>query len=316
MQLDLDTFLTIVYCIVDDLYRERFAPLKPQRPGRRPAMCDSEVLCLAVLAQWQHNRSERAFLAYAVRHLRQYFPRWPTQSAFNRRVRDLSGVLCSLGPALAQRSMAELGLHSAYEVLDAVPVPLLRRCRANKQRQFANEAAIGVGGADKDWFFGMKLLISITPEGQITGFIEGPANTDERWLAEALLRWRQDAEAPAPRLEDLAEALGPTHQAGGERKGPTGPLAPYLGVGQAADGPYLGDLGYKGAIWYAHWHEDYHAEVLTKADYAGEPDPELQREGRHWLSSHRQVVETAFDWLTHTFGVSYPRARTYWGVLT
>jgi hypothetical protein len=29
----------------------------------------------------------------------------------------------------------------------------------------------------------------------------------------------------------------------------------------------------------------------------------------------RQVAETAFQWLTETFGLKYPRARTYWGLL-
>ena len=35
MEVDLDTFLVTVYCIVDDLHRERFAGLKPKRPGRK-----------------------------------------------------------------------------------------------------------------------------------------------------------------------------------------------------------------------------------------------------------------------------------------
>ena len=36
MTVDLDTFLVALYTIVDDLYQEHFAPLKPQRPGKRP----------------------------------------------------------------------------------------------------------------------------------------------------------------------------------------------------------------------------------------------------------------------------------------
>ena len=39
----------------------------------------------------------------------------------------------------------------AYEVLDGVPVPLMRRWRGERQRCFAHEAAIDCGGSDRDW---------------------------------------------------------------------------------------------------------------------------------------------------------------------
>ncbi len=75
MELDVDTFLTTVYCIVDELYQRHYAPHKPRRPGPRPEMSDSEVLTVTILAQWQQDRSERAFLKYAGRHWRGYFLR-------------------------------------------------------------------------------------------------------------------------------------------------------------------------------------------------------------------------------------------------
>ena len=64
MPIDLDTFLTTVYCIVDELYHQHFAAHKPRRPGKRPELSDSEVLTLAILAQWQQDRSERDFGVY------------------------------------------------------------------------------------------------------------------------------------------------------------------------------------------------------------------------------------------------------------
>ena len=93
MELDLDTFLTTMYCIADDLYRAEFAAQQPLRPGPAPKLSNSEVITLALLAQWQRNRSERAFLRYAHNHWRSYFPNLLSQSAFNRRMRDLAGVI-------------------------------------------------------------------------------------------------------------------------------------------------------------------------------------------------------------------------------
>jgi hypothetical protein len=314
MELDLDTFLTTVYCVVDDLYEAQFAPHKPARCGRRPALTDSEVLTLAVLAQWHPRRSERAFVRYAARHWRRYFPRLLSPSAFNRRARDLGGVLAQLGPALAAAVARRLGT-AAYEVLDGVPVPLMRRCRGERHRLFGNEAGLGRGGSDREWYYGVQLLGSVSPHGAFTGWLVAPANTEERWAAEALFRWRHAPSAPPPTVAELAPVLGRNHHPGGW-VGPTGPLAPYLAVGAPAPGPYLTDLGFAGVRWGRHWHQHYGAAVLTKADYRSLPTAAERYRAAHWLSRHRQIAETAFHGLTDTFGLKFPRARSYWGLLT
>ncbi len=55
----------------------------------------------------------------------------------------------------------ELGAYnSAYQVLDTVPVPLARRCGGKRHLLFADEASIGKGGSDKDFYYGCKLLLS------------------------------------------------------------------------------------------------------------------------------------------------------------
>ena len=98
MEIDLDTFLTTVYVITDDLYQTHFALLKPRRPGKKPELSDSEVLTLALLAQWQTARSERAFGRYAAKQWQISCPRLLSQSQCNRLVRDLCGMLCALDP--------------------------------------------------------------------------------------------------------------------------------------------------------------------------------------------------------------------------
>ena len=308
MDPELDTFLVTVYCVVDELMTQRFTPLKPTRPGRKPLMADSEVLTLTILAQWRPDRSERAFLRFARRHWAEYFPRFLTQSAFNRRARDLALVLAHLAPAIAERTAALLG-PGAYEVLDGVPVPLARRCRGERHRCFADEAAVGCGGADKDWFFGQKLVLSVDSHGSITGAVSGPANTEEHWLADALFRWRRAPTAPAPTAAEVDPVLGPAHRAGGHRAGPTGPIFLRGAAGEPADGVYVGDLGYRGHGWASHWWTDYGAQVLTKAAYRDRPS-------RRWLCGLRQVVETVNGWLEEQLGLWFPRARTAWGLQT
>jgi hypothetical protein len=272
MEIDLDTFLTLVYCLIDDLYRARFGPSKPRRGGHQPEMADSEVLTLMVLAQWQEASSERAFGAYVRRHWRGYFPRLLSQSAFNRRVRDLALVLDALGPVLATALSEQLVPAASYEVMDGAPVPLMRRCRGERHRLFADEAGVGRGGSDRDWYYGLRLVSLVNNQGLITGFALGPAPTDERWVADALLRWRQDPAAPPPSLEDLTPVLGESHVRGG-RRGPTGPLASRWSAGSPSGLPILADRGFAGAFWRAHWQEQYQARVLTEQVYAVVADP-------------------------------------------
>jgi hypothetical protein len=159
------------------------------------------------------------------------------------------------------------------------------------------------------------VLWGATAAGLITGFVVGPAGTDERWLAEALLRWRGDPTAPAPTAAELLPVLGPSHRRGGQRVGPTGPIASAAGVGEPEHAPALGDLGVGGAAWRRHWRAAYGVTVLTKADYRSLP-PADRRRLRRWLCGRRQVIETVNGWLAEALGLKFPRARTYWGVLT
>jgi len=343
MEIELGAFLVIVYCIVDDLYRSTYAAHKPRRRGHKPELSDSEVLTLAILCQWRLDRSENRFVQYVLGNWQAYFPRMLSQGAFNRRVRDLAGVLCRIGPEVARLSKAELAARAeegplfrvGYEVLDGVPVPLMRRCRGERHRLFGPEASIGCGGSDRDWYYGVKLLLAVSPEGLVTGFVFGPANTEERWLAEALLGWRFDPSLPEPSAEGLALVLGPSHRNRGQRQGPTGPiLSPGAGGGrgvgegddQAKEKLYLGDLGFRGLAWQQHWLEDHRALVQTKRDYdqlaytveTAEGKAALVREagaGRRMMASLRQVIETVNDYLDAVLGLKYPKARSLWGLL-
>jgi hypothetical protein len=304
MTLDLDTFLVALYTIVDDLYQARVAPQLLRGPGKRPMLSDSEVLTLALCAQWW-RRSARAVVRYAMTYWRAYFPRLLSQSAYNRRNRRLAGVLVHLGPLVAQALGAAA---SAYQVVDTVPGPLLRRCRGQHHRLCGDEAAIGRGGSDHDWYYGCKLLLAVTREGVITGFLLAPARTEDRWLGEAFWCWRAcPRAAPCPPL-----ALPPSHRRGGGYVGPTGPRWPRQGVGTPSAGPYVVDRGFRGAWWQAHWQQDYGACVLT-------PDDAMGREARvrRWQqASWRQVVETVNAQLTEVFGLPFPGARSAWGLLT
>lgn len=87
------------------------------------------------------------------------------------------------------------------------------------------EASIGCGGSDREWYYGLQLLLTVTPCGLITGFMLGPGGTEERWVADALLRWRANPSAPSPALAELRPVVRTDH-AKRPAVGPTGPLGP------------------------------------------------------------------------------------------
>src|SRR5450759_1925140 len=223
MRLDFDTFLVALYTTVDDLYRLHLAPHKPNRPGSGPRFSDSEVLTILLCGQWL-GKSEREATRHARLHWLGYFPRLLSQGQMNRRARDLAGVLVQMVPLVASQLRAEL---AAYQVLDGLPVPLMRRCRGKRHKLFADEADVGKGGADKDFYYGVQLLLSVTPEGIITGFILGPASTNIRWLAEDLLCWRIDPQGEPWKAEDLPPS---NKRTGSNYVGPRGPIWTRGGV--------------------------------------------------------------------------------------
>jgi hypothetical protein len=60
---DVGTFLTTLYVIVDDFCYSH-SPT-PKKPGPQASPCASEVITLAIFARWGRYSSERDFYRYA-----------------------------------------------------------------------------------------------------------------------------------------------------------------------------------------------------------------------------------------------------------
>lgn len=304
MAVALDTFLVAVYTVVDTLYQAQIAPHKPARRGHHPELTDSEVLTLMLLGQWLGN-SQRALLRHAATYWTPYFPRLLSQSAFNRRSRDLGGACAQLMQLLAEELEAS---RSPYQIIDTTPVPLARLCRGKHHRLFAEDAAIGRGGSDKHFYYGCALLLAVAADGPVTGFVVGPASTEGRWLGDALLGWRADPGRP---LWTVADIPVPRKRRGGY-VGPTGPRWWPGSAGDQATGPYITDAGFTGQAWRHHWQVDAGAAVLPPVPDDADPAPGLRRTHQRW----RQVIETVNAILADALHLAYPQAKTPWGVVS
>src|ERR687897_2246178 len=181
--MDLDSFLVSLYVLVDDWWKaNRSSALR--EAGRPASLSESEVLTLAILAQWPRFRSERDFWRFAWAHLRTYFPKLCSQSQFNRRVRVLEPEMRALQLAFA----GELAEPSAvYRVMDTTLLPAIVRVRASRKGLFCGQATFGRSASKTEWVYGFKVALLVDPGGVITAFFLAAASSDERPIADALV---------------------------------------------------------------------------------------------------------------------------------
>jgi hypothetical protein len=89
--LDVDTFLSAPYVMVDDFCQSR--PQKERHSGPHASLSPSEIVTLAIFARWARFTSERDFYRYASARLIDAFSTLPDRSQFNRLVRSCVGLI-------------------------------------------------------------------------------------------------------------------------------------------------------------------------------------------------------------------------------
>ncbi len=181
--MDLEYLLVSLYVLVDEWWQETHPPT-PKKAGRPPSLSASEVLTLAVLAQWPRWRSERDFWRFADVHLRGYFPNLLSHGQLNRRIRALEPELRALQRDLA-RTLTDGS--EVYHVLDTTLIPAIVRVRASCKGLFAGQATFGRCVSKTEWVYGFKVALVVDPEGVITAFGLAGAASDERPIGDALI---------------------------------------------------------------------------------------------------------------------------------
>lgn len=273
--MDLDTFLTWLYVVVDD-YCKQLPP--DQHPGPDPLLSRSEAITLVIAGQRSRWASDRAFYAMVRRQWRTYFPVMPVYSQYNRQVRRYTTTINQLTLHLAHQLWQP---NEIYEVLDATAAPT----RHSSRRGYGWLPQVARGWSNRlHWYVGFSVLTCVLPSGVITGYGFGPANANERLLAETFLACRQ---TPHPRLPSVGQQLG-------------------MG--------YLADKGFWGPIRQAYWHAAFHATVLCP------PERKTRwhwpKSLRRWLHGHRQIIETTHTKLVHPFRLDTDRPHSLDGFAT
>lgn len=305
--MDLETFFTLLYVLVDDWYKAYVQALKPQTGGSKPTMSDSEVLTVALVGEWRVGvpwQSERGLVRYMQAHGRGMFPTMLKRSGFNQRVRHLWGAFILLQQAVGALLDTTAAL---YECVDSLPLVAFSGGQANREKgHWLWQSSVGRGAGG--WFWGDHLLAVVSSSQAVTGWLLGTAAINDRWLLEAFV----SARAGQPRLVEPPRRAKDGHA--DRTPPPLGAIGPFQAVGQAKDRPYLADKGFNGERWASHWRQHYQATVITvPPDNAHRP---WSPPSKVWLASHRQIIETVFARLDQVFHIKHLNAHSRWGQYT
>jgi hypothetical protein len=304
--MDLDTFMTTLYVWIDDWYKATMARQLERRHGPKPHMSDSEVLTVAIAGQWRCGvpwQSERGVVRYMQHQGRHWFPHMLQRSRFNERVRYLWAAIIQLQQALAVALKASEAL---YEVVDCLPLPSCSKAQSLKRGHWLWWGRRGHGGTQGGWYWGDQMILSVTPEHVITGWLIGPANVDDRVMLQALLSQRHG----------LYHCFTPDPWRPWRALAAPSFMHPLLAAGaRAAAAFYLADKGFNGFRWQRHWFEQYAVSVITEPSRRNEPSP-LPASWVKWLRGMRQAVETVCALLTDVFSIKRLRAHSQLGQRT
>src|SRR5690348_4758611 len=137
-------YIVTVYVIIADTLQ-----MMGYRDNERSRITTAEILTVAVVAaKYFQNHHERAL---AILQLTHYLPPL-SLSRFNRRLHNSEGLLTELITWLGEQS-AESGLY----VVDALPLPVCKKVRAERCRKVQGRGFMGWSSAKREWYFGWRL---------------------------------------------------------------------------------------------------------------------------------------------------------------
>ena len=201
-----DDFCLWVYVLVDDMYKELEGHLR--RPGPRPTCSDSELIAICLIGECLGWDVETELLSHMQAH-RDKFPIIPEQSRFNRRRRNLMGVINEM----RRMMLARMDLYwDEHCVVDSLPIPVVQFHLAPQSRIKWSDwgADYGPVPSKKIMIFGFKLHMLITMGGLIIDFVLAPANERDLAVGRELLAEHENrivigdkAYVSAPAAEEL-----------------------------------------------------------------------------------------------------------------
>jgi hypothetical protein len=181
--LKVEDFITVVYCLVDDLLRpiiHEHTHGQGLRSGKRkPKLSDAEVITMMVAGEFLGKDCDEAIWNYFREHWLPLFPNLHRvdRTRFVRHAADLWWFFRAIRQVLARHVGA---FEDDYHLVDGLPMVVANINRARRARLFRGEASRGYCASKKLHYYGFHGHLCVSFGGIITGFSVTAANVDER----------------------------------------------------------------------------------------------------------------------------------------
>jgi hypothetical protein len=167
-----------LFCDVDDFcsaitgWTESQLLGRARKPGPKPKLSASEIMTLIINF---HQSRYRDFKAYYTKHvMKQLRSEFPDLVSYHRFVELMPMALLPLCLYLHTR----LGPVTGISFVDATPLPVCHNRRIERHKVFAGLAARGK--TSMGWFFGFKLHLVVSDQGELLAFYLTAGNVDDR----------------------------------------------------------------------------------------------------------------------------------------
>ncbi len=183
--MDLDTFITMVFCEVDDMLPGLLGGRRLRSRGPDPTLSDSEVLTIEMVGEFLGLDQDKVIFDYFRRHYSHFFPALLQihRTTFTRQAANL----WALKWLLWQHILGKMPLDWEISLPDSFPLPVCKFIRAYRCQRFKGQAAYGYDIVIKQTFYGFKVHLRVCWPGVITVVAIVPADVHELEVAPSLL---------------------------------------------------------------------------------------------------------------------------------
>src|SRR5919197_1042156 len=164
---DLEALVVAAYVFADE------HPV-PARPGRPPLVSEAELVALAVAQAAIGISSDRQFLGLIGRVLPGWFPHLPEQSQYNRRLRQLVGLI-----SIVQQQLARWLDTGGVRLSDGTLIAVAGYSGCAQRSEFAGFARYGFAKSQHRYVYGVRLVLLTDLRGLPLGYTSVPANEKE-----------------------------------------------------------------------------------------------------------------------------------------
>jgi hypothetical protein len=166
----MDTQIVAVFCLCDDMLKALHHYEEPQC-----RMTDAEVMTTAILAALRYGGNFEL-----ARHALQeegYIPQMLSKSRFNRRLHRIQDLFLTLFRLLGE-TWKEMNGQSVY-VIDSYPIAACDNYRICRSRRYQGEVWRGRQASKRRYFYGLKIHIMVTEQGQPVEFFLTPGSVSD-----------------------------------------------------------------------------------------------------------------------------------------